>query len=193
MYNLINMQSQLSIEDFFKEKGLDYYPRLIFPDGIEQKVRKKCRKALKRGLIDRSLHWFGFYYAREYEKSLIPKCTIQWMNGWVGYGVFALQDIPRFTYIGEYTGVVRRRKRLFFRRNDYCFNYEISYVVRSPFLIDAENGGNFTRFINHSDTPNLESIGMFLEGMTHIILRSTRKIVKGEQLTYDYGEDYWKK
>ena len=59
------------------------------------------------------------------------------------------------------------------------------------FVIDAEKGGNLTRFINHSDQPNLEPIGVFWKGSLHIILRSLKKIQKGEQLTYDYGADYW--
>ena len=59
------------------------------------------------------------------------------------------------------------------------------------FTIDSEMQGNYTRFINHSETPNVESRSFFYDGVFHIAFRTIREIEVGEELTYDYGEIYW--
>ncbi|MBI3211167.1 MAG: SET domain-containing protein-lysine N-methyltransferase, partial [Simkania negevensis] len=110
----------------------------------------------------------------------------------LGYGVFAVKDISALTYIGEYTGVVEKRSRRLNRFNNYIFGYVVG-PKPTPFVINAEKRGNFTRFINHSDEPNLTSRWLIIEGITRVILFSNRLIQKGEQLTYDYGPIYWKK
>jgi SET domain-containing protein len=58
-------------------------------------------------------------------------------------------------------------------------------------VIDAEEKGNFTRFINHSDEPNLTSRWIVVDGIYHVILFANQLIPKGTQLTYDYGPNYW--
>jgi hypothetical protein len=57
-------------------------------------------------------------------------------------------------------------------------------------VIDATQG-NFTRFINHSNRPNLKPFYAFFDGLYHMILISIKDISKGEQFSYDYGPKYW--
>src|SRR5205814_779894 len=56
------------------------------------------------------------------------------------------------------------------------------FVVDDGTLIDAANGGNESRFINHSCAPNCSSI----EEDGRIFLEARRAIRCGEELTYDY-------
>lgn len=60
-------------------------------------------------------------------------------------------------------------------------------------MIDAQDSGNHTRFINHSFKPNLEPVSVYFHGLIHIIIYASKTIASGAQLCYDYGEDYWKK
>ncbi len=50
---------------------------------------------------------------------------------------------------------------------------------------DAAFGGNIARYINHGCRPNCY---VDLEG-THIWIRASRAIRKGEELTYDYNTE----
>jgi SET domain-containing protein len=114
------------------------------------------------------------------------------VNPLVGFGVFATQSIPYLTYIGEYAGELRARKRKTDRSNNYIFGYMVGFFG-TPWIIDASKKGNFTRFINHSFHPNVNSRGVIVDGLYHIIFFANRRIEKGEQLTYDYGPTYWNK
>ena len=58
------------------------------------------------------------------------------------------------------------------------------------YVIDATNG-NLTRFINHSYNPNLQPMYAFIEGFYHLIFLTIKPIKNGEQLAYNYGNNYW--
>lgn len=55
-------------------------------------------------------------------------------------------------------------------------------------MIDGNIPANTARFINHSHAPNCEADGP--SGKVFILAR--RRIRAGEELTYDYGEEYIK-
>lgn len=182
------LENQIA-EDF----SLTYLDTLEFSDPqILIKVRKRC---------ERKLRWkkhakVNFWNCSLFEKSLQRKHTfpieIKKVNPIVGFGVYATQTIPYLSFLGEYTGVVRKRNRKKDSANDYVFGYVIG-PHGTPWVIDAEKKGNFTRFINHSFTPNLTSRWLISDGIAHIILFANQRIEVGEQLTYDYGPLYWRK
>ena len=116
---------------------------------------------------------------------------IRWINRYLGYGIFAAKPIPANTFIGEYTGVVKRRDNRKNRFNDYVFSYDLCGKA-TRWCIDAKERGNFTRFLNHSDTPNLTSRWVIKDGITHIIFFSNRFIPEHTQMTYCYGPWYWR-
>jgi uncharacterized protein len=183
-----------SPQDFEKIFQIGFLPRLEFIDTKAQfKIEKKCDKALYKEWITPRQKWLGHYYAQEIRGELPLDLTIAWIDETIGYGVWTNRDIPANTYLGEYTGVLH--KRPFFGRwkNLYCFDYNIGEGRRSSFVIDAQDFGNHTRFINHSFKPNVEPVSMYCDGLVHVILYAKETIAAGEQLCYDYGEDYWKK
>jgi SET domain-containing protein len=51
-----------------------------------------------------------------------------------------------------------------------------------------------TKFINHSDTPNIEWVEEVVGGAVRILLRviEGRRICPGDELTVNYGRQYWK-
>ena len=102
-----------------------------------------------------------------------------------GRGVFAATDIPKGTRIVEYKG-----KRISYKlacrlypdvdgKHTHTFLFEID----DDTVIDAAQGGNAARWINHSCEPNCEAV----EEDGRIYIESTRKIKAGEELGYNYG------
>jgi SET domain-containing protein len=107
-------------------------------------------------------------------------------SGISGAGVFAVQSIPRDTFIVEYKGEKisaaesnRREARYLRRGRIWCF------MLNARQARDAAYGGNTGRYVNHSCRPNCysEVVG------DRIWIRALRPIRAGEELTYDYCTD----
>lgn len=57
--------------------------------------------------------------------------------------------------------------------------------------IYPRHAGNWTRKINHSCNANTEFMTLPISGHWRIVLRVTRIIKAGHQITVDYGDEYW--
>jgi len=95
-----------------------------------------------------------------------------------GKGVFARTHIPAGVRLTEYTGTKRRWSCL--GEDD---GYACLFDVGRGLVIDPRENGNLARFINHSCTPNCESV--LDDG--RIYIESVREIRPGEEITYDYS------
>lgn len=182
-----------SPKDFTEVLGVEYLPHLTFIDSTtESKVLAKCAKAEKKGWILPRQKWLGHFYGKGVRGGVALDLTIAWIDNKIGYGVWTNSAIPANAFVGEYTGVLRKRR--FFGRwqNSYCFDYYIG-ETRSRYVIDAEKASNHTRFINHNAAPNLETASLYTDGLFHVIVYAMREIPAGTQLCYDYGENYWKR
>jgi hypothetical protein len=155
-------------------------------------VVSRCHKTEKKHEISREQKWLSFYFSQELDNPVFPDLTIKWVDNFLGYGLFTNRDLLSNTFIGEYTGVLRKSKKRVDEKNSYCFEYLIG-GIETPFLIDAKEKGNFTRFINHSSHPNLRPAYVYKNGIIHLILQTNQPVKKGSELTYDYGPNYWKK
>jgi SET domain-containing protein len=100
-----------------------------------------------------------------------------------GFGIFAAEPIPKGRRIIEYTGQLisqgesaRREQRYLREGRIWCFN------VNRRWVRDAAVGGNLARFINHACVPNCR----IKIARTTIWILASRRIEKGEELTYDY-------
>ena len=120
-------------------------------------------------------------------------------------GLFANMDISQGTFIGNYMGEVYHNKADC-PNNDYIFSTD-------SFMIDALDitKSNFARFMNccyNNDVENVSVVNYINPGKTCVFTKSNgqqidinnyvfyyakRNIVKGEELLYDYGENYRKK
>ncbi len=184
----------LTPANFQEVMGVEYLPKLKFSDEqLRAKLEHLCSRADRKGWFDRKQKWLGSYFSEELSHEHLPDFSIRWIDDHVGYGVFAKRSISRFAFIGEYTGLVRRRALFGRLKNLYCFDYLIADALASRCVIDAKQAGNFTRYINHSATPNCETVSIYFEGVTHIGIYSLHQIEAGTQLCYDYGPDYWKR
>lgn len=156
-------------------------------------MKKLCAYADKKGYIGNLARWLGKLHAHEMNDEALADVRIDFISKEKGHGLFTNTFIKKWSYVGQYAGLVRRRRFILPRLNDYCFMYPREWFSFKLFTIDSEKHGNYTRFINHSDYPNLESIGVFKEGAMHVIFRAIEDILPGSELTYHYGDVYWKK
>jgi uncharacterized protein len=98
-----------------------------------------------------------------------------------GLGLFALESIPAGRRIIEYTGPLVSNEEVEKRRGKYFFG------VNSKWAIDGSPRSNTARYINHSCRPNAET---FVSGR-RVWVWSKRLIRAGEEITYDYGREYF--
>jgi uncharacterized protein len=103
-----------------------------------------------------------------------------------GHGVFAGEDIPWGKKIKEYGGAVIGAKKAAKR---IAKGAQAIMELGDGQHIDGFDGGNGAAFINHSRKhPNC----FLLRGKTKIwIVAGIEGIKAGEELTYDYGSDYY--
>jgi uncharacterized protein len=189
-----NGLKEIQIKDLEKETGINYLPILVFENEKNSKtIKNLCHKGIKNNIIDREQKWLGFYLEDMLLKGSLPFIAIKWVDHVKEYGVFAKRKIAKGTYVGEYTGIVTKRKKKMIKKNSYCFEYYIGHEVQTPFTINAKFCGNFTRFVNHSYTPNLVAVPVFFANTMHIVLKAIEDIEVDEELTYDYGLNYWRK
>ena len=182
------------IEIFEKEMGVRWRSHIRFREsGYERKARRRSAYAMRKKELNLREKWLGCRFQHEIIEGTLPEVSIRYIDSVLNYGVFAEESIPKGKFIGEYTGVIRKRKWGSDRKNDYCFEYTIGDWIYNPFIIDAKDEGNMTRFMNHSEDPNIESLSVFADGLMHIIFITEKKIEKGEQLCYHYGDTFWKK
>ena len=83
----------------------------------------------------------------------------------VGMGLFAGDDIPFDTFLGEYTGLLSNSSQRA-SISAYCVQYP---SCDGGTFIDASACGNLTRFINHSTRPNAAFRSYFFDGSFHIV------------------------
>lgn len=156
-----------------------------------EKIMALVGKAKKGDRIPAEKIWMGVYFDKELRQGAQAPISIQWIDPTLGYGVFAHQKILPCAYVGEYTGMIRERSPKQTHEKKYCLRYT-TWDGKKNFVIDAEERGNFTRFINHSDKPNLGLQSVYWRGIPRMIFVALQEIEEGEQLTFDYGPLFWK-
>lgn len=106
-----------------------------------------------------------------------------------GFGLMADSEILPGQFIMEYVGEVLNTKQFEKRANIYSQDHNKHYyfmALRSDAIIDATQKGNISRFINHSCDPNAETQKWTVNGELRIGFFSTRQILPGEEITFDY-------
>jgi len=101
-----------------------------------------------------------------------------------GLGLFATRPIAKQQFIVTYSGAriataeaARREKR----------GAKYMFEIDGRWTIDGSSRRNLGRYANHSCRPNAEAV--LRKGK--IVLVAVRDIAPGDEITYDYGEDYF--
>ncbi len=105
-----------------------------------------------------------------------------------GQGAFAARSVRGGAPIGRYTG--RRYTAEQIEGRDWNNARTYAFGLSDGSLIDGSEGGNATRHINHSCTPNCVAYEIEDEdGALSIEIEALRRIQPGEELFLDYSLD----
>src|ERR1043165_9072046 len=99
-----------------------------------------------------------------------------------GLGLFARRLIPKGKRIVEYFGPLVPNDEVEKSSKKYFFG------VNKKWSIDGSPRENIARYINHSCRPNAEA---FVSDRRRVWIWSARNIKPGEEITYDYGKEYF--
>lgn len=187
-------REDLSVAEFEKALNIVYRPFLTFSSYLLlQDVVRNCPYILRSHYLAEENYAWGKLYHHQIQSGLLEDVYVRWIDDELGYGLFAGKDLPSGAFVGEYTGIVRRLFRWNSDSNAYCLHYPTRFWSLKYYAIDALNEGNLTRFINHSDTPNLQPLCTVEQGLLHQIFVTKDAVKADDQLTFDYGKDYWQK
>lgn len=129
------------------------------------------------------------------KSSQYRKMKSEWRNNVVlarsrvqGLGLYAARDIEKHTMVIEYIGMLIRneiaerheKKHEAANRGIYMFRLDEDRVI------DATLAGGLARYINHSCDPNCVAEAVEIDREKKILIIANRKILKGEELGYDY-------
>jgi hypothetical protein len=148
----------------------EVHPELFIPKGF------------KKSFIEQ-------YITSPLDKShLVSIQPVHLLKSMEGRGLFAKVNIPQGTCLGIYTGEEYTKAKF----NRYLMNNkeaDTSYaMIIEERVVDARTKGNFTRYINYSDTQaNVVFAQEKLKGKKVAKALTLRDIKKGEQLLADYN------
>ena len=98
-----------------------------------------------------------------------------------GLGMFACEPIRKGRFIARYSGRKIPTEKSDELNNKYLFE------INNRWTIDGATRRNIARYINHSCRPNAEPMAR----RHTIYFRALRAIEPGEEITFDYGEEYF--
>lgn len=206
-FNLVGMEAdkttqatqKLYAQDFSR-LGVTYLDHLIYEpkqatlfDFINRTYR-----AHKDWMVEGSKVTQG--YGKQIAQKYHAPVYVKFIDTDVGYGLFADFPIEKGDMIQEYTGVVFTDLSRFvkFYKNEIKQDQDNYAMCLNSFLmpfnglsIDARLQGNYTRFINHSDTPNAHSLESYDENLWHVIIVASERIEQDQQICIHYGPAYW--
>jgi len=104
-----------------------------------------------------------------------------------GRGLFTKVRIEPEDTIGYYTGEIIDEQE--FYRPDRPFSAYVLWVCRTHIIVGEGPKANYTRFINHGDEANVFLI--VSSRWKTARFEALRTIEPGEEIFFDYGEDYW--
>lgn len=99
-----------------------------------------------------------------------------------GWGVRTLRQIPRGTFVAEYTGEILTDMEAD-RRTDDSYFFDLD---SSDHCIDANYYGNVSRFFNHSCSPNIVPVRVYYDHQDYrfpkIAFFACKNIAIGEEI-----------
>lgn len=102
-----------------------------------------------------------------------------------GLGLFAVKPIAKRAYIATYRG--KRIATTEAQRRERRFGARYMFEIDRRWTIDGTSRRNLGRYLNHCCAPNAEP----LLRSGRIVFVALRAIAPGEEITYDYGDEYF--
>ncbi len=102
-----------------------------------------------------------------------------------GLGLFAARPLAKRDYIVTYRG--KRIPTAAAQRRERRFGVKYMFEIDRRWTIDGSSRRNLGRYLNHSCAPNAEAV--LRAGK--LVFVALRAIAPGEEITLDYGEEYF--
>ncbi|XP_033121220.1 uncharacterized protein LOC117120307 isoform X2 [Anneissia japonica] len=123
------------------------------------------------------------------------RCHLQlFRTNQMGWGLRALQKIPKGTFVCEYAGELISDAEAD-RRQDDSYLFDLDNREGDVYCIDARYYGNISRFINHLCEPNIVPVRIFVDHhdlrFPRIVFFTSRDVNAYEELGFDYGDKFW--
>jgi hypothetical protein len=103
-----------------------------------------------------------------------------------GLGLFATRAIRKGTKIIRYFGPLLDSRK----KKDDAIENKYLFELNNRWTIDGSVRENIARYINHGCKPNAESD--VKPRKRKVFIRAIKNIEPGEEISYDYGTDYFK-
>ena len=103
-----------------------------------------------------------------------------------GLGLFATKPIKKGTRIIRYFGPILDSKK----EDEDAIENKYLFELTNRWTIDGSLRENVARYINHACRPNAESD--VRPRKRKVFIRAIKNIEPGEEISYDYGTDYFK-
>jgi len=116
----------------------------------------------------------------------VASCIRVGPSGVHGTGAFAARALPALTFLGFYEG----RRYAAVEAAAIRWDGQLTYLamLSNGDVIDGSEGGNATRFLNHSCDPNCEAFeDEDRAGRPVFRFQTLRAVAAGEELSVDYG------
>uniref|UniRef100_A0A915M247 SET domain-containing protein n=1 Tax=Meloidogyne javanica TaxID=6303 RepID=A0A915M247_MELJA len=114
-----------------------------------------------------------------------------------GWAVRSRQLIEAGTFIAEFVGEIVHHNSMAHRPIDYAYDLPLLDINKSANIyVDPHVYGNITRFLNHSCFENLHPFRYYShhrdKSRISLGFFASRDIIPGDELTIDYGPEWWK-
>ena len=103
-----------------------------------------------------------------------------------GLGLFATKPIKKGTKIIRYFGPILDSRK----KDEDAIENKYLFELNGRWTIDGSIRENVARYINHACKPNAESD--VKPRKRKVFIRAIKDIEPGEEISYDYGTDYFK-
>ncbi|EEH02864.1 SET domain-containing protein [Histoplasma capsulatum G186AR] len=109
-----------------------------------------------------------------------------------GTGVRTLTNFPKNTMLGAYMGEI-----LFKDEWEYDTVYSLQLKAKTNYgtvraIICPKRYGNWARFVNHSCDPSVDFVSRTIGKRIYMMMETRRDIKAFEEITVDYGKQYWR-
>ena len=171
-----------------KSQGIKFNDDLIDQNNYNNKEVDYCYSELGEKSLE------AYNKTKKYTRNCIYPPFIVEKHPIAGYYLRAIDEIPEFTLLCEYSGEVSRNYELHGSSNDSIFNLIETFSPYVNCCINPERYGNVAEYIAGINSENkklikenVRALKANIDGKLHILLYTLKKIKKNEVLYYDYN------
>ena len=198
-------QARLKLDPFAAACGC--CRRVLSPD----ELTKKCDFELisetefaSRDLANamkKKTQWADAIASDDLDLSRLGEIEVHWRRSVIevkdtgtakGMGAFSRFTLAPGQFVGEYVGEIIDAAAIKTRKAQ-GWSDAYYFDLGAGFTVDGFRKGNLTRFMNHSDAPNVQATIINHHRIRRVVFHAIVAIEASVELCYDYVKKYWKK